>query len=790
MGDWTESKYTETRFGGMDKSVEPHTLDRDGGIMADEFNMQSRTQGLRTRKGWRPANDLTLYVSSLPGAPKSPLALIGFISNLVTVAEDDDDDDSGGDGGNGGVIGGLIDGGGDEGVTPGGHGSDVTLSLTGPQAVVAEVPFTIGAGANNTYSGGTARLEWDFQPDGEPSVSLTKGIRSGWDDNAWQAQATIWTADRTRTGVKMTLKKGNAVAATKNMGYSVASMIPDLPESITYRQSFTFKVSCKLGGAVQTDYAGNGRGVSLSWQALDSSDHPVSSHVVVTNGTWSNGEATFTGRLTSVAPTAAKLRLTVTYAGESKTDDSSIAGAGTMVAPSSLHVFAGGGTLRINATALEPSELSLAAYSGDTVVDLSEYLEMADDGTPVGITTGWDGNVWEHAVQAKTSAPGGTLTLKLMKGETEMASETITIVDSLTATIAAPSSINVGEDIEATATIAATGFTLTRLPEGTVHLQIGNYAETDEPNAENEFEITATMEDAVPGTHAVQVVYARASTPIAETSVVVLTMKGALAEAINERVLAKTGQNGTSTDEDDASTLRTAAISAITGFAKGSVNADGTFTPFDSSNHEIPDAENTDAWYETAYDIVCSAKSLSGSATMEVRSKTSSGSYSYDPDWDYYGEHGEFPTVGTESGAKSEALAKWEDNKTTGSWTSATSFRATVSGSTGKNYGAWSANCGNTFHDYRIKADSASAISRTADIYFKAEQYQSWTYDNLGHHSLSNGETRKLASQSRRGMEAFDWLTETVEWDTEFTYKGYVLTYKACIITFDGFKHK
>jgi hypothetical protein len=377
-----------------------------------------------------------------------------------------------------------------------------------------------------------------------------------------------------------------------------------------------------------------------------------------------------------------------------------------------------------------------------------------------------------------------------MNGQTELASESITIASALTASITAPSTLNAGEDIEATAIISATGFTLTRLPGGTVHLQIGNHAETDEPNAENEFEITATMTDAEPGTHAVQVVDTRTSTAIAETSVVVMTMKGALAEAINERVLAKTGTNGTSTDQDDASTLRTAAISAISGYAKGSVNTDGTFTPFGSNNHGIPVAEETDAWYETAYDIVCSAKSLSGSATMEVREKSSSGSYSYDPDWDYYDEHGEFPTVGTESGAKSEALAKWEANKTTGNWTSATSFRATTSGSTGKNYGAWSATCGNIFHDYRIKAIFASYFSRTADLYFKAEQYQSWTYDNLGHHNLTNGETKKLHTQSKRGLEVFDWLTETVEWDTGFSYKGYVLTYKACIITFDGFKHK
>ncbi len=610
MGDWTESKYTETRFGGMDKAVEPHTLDRDGGIMHDEFNMMSRTQGLRTRKGWRLSYDLSLYVSSLPGKPKPPLALIGYETNLATVAEDDEDDDDGGDGGV--IIGGLTGGGDDDDVTPGGGGSGVSLTLTTPQAVVAEVPFAVSSGASAHYTGSNAHLEWSFTPDGQPSVSLAKGIRSGWSENAWSTTATIWTADRSRTGVTAVLKKGSGVQATKNMGYSVASMIPSLPSSVPYRQDFTLTVSCKLGGATQTYYEGNGRGVAISWQAFDENDNPVSCHVRCSQTGWTNGVGTYNAYLSSVASTAVKLRAIVTYAGENQTAEADISGVGLLRVPSALHVFGGGGTMRINAVGLTPSGLSVVASVDGESVNLSDYLELAD-GTPINTSHGWDGNVWEHDIQAKSGAAAATLTLKLKNGEAELASETITIADALTATIAAaPSPLYPGDDLTAAATIAATGYTITRFPANTVMLVISGESDEEASNDTDETELQATYEDVPDGTVTVQVLDMRPSEPVVLASLTIETSsyQTKLVQAINERLVAKGYSDSDLVDEEetDKSVLYAKGNQAMRYFIDGAVTASGGYTQFGSS--ELPAyADTGDEWYQDAYETVKKAVS-------------------------------------------------------------------------------------------------------------------------------------------------------------------------------------
>lgn len=794
MGDWTESKYNETRFGGMDKSVEPHTLDRDGGIMADEFNMMSRTQGLRTRKGWKMANDLSLYVSSLPGTPKSPLGLIPYIANITTVSEDDDDDDSGGDGGNGGVIGGLTGDGDDSG--GGGSTIPVTLSLAAPQAVVADVPFNISSAASNPYNGGNAHLEWAFQPDGQPGVSLTKGIRSGWDNQAWSAQATIWTADRTRTGVVATLKKGNGVQATKTMGYSVASMNPALTSPVPYRQNFTFTVACKLGGATQTGYAGNGRGVAISWQALDEDDHPVSCHVLHYQTSWTSGVGSYSGYLSSVAATAVKLKVTVTYAGESKTAEADIQGAGLLRVPSSLHVYGNGGTMRINAVALTPSSLSVVAQVNNETVDVSDYLEMGD-GTAIDFSTGWDDNVWEHNIQAKSGASAATLTLKLMNGETELASEDITIADGLTASITAPtaSTMNPGEDLTATATVAASGYTITRLPENIVEIQILDEEEIIVAyigNTAGTLELTTIMEDAISGRYNVQVVDTRDDSVLASKSVTVLTMKSLLAEAINERLIAK-GQSGSYTEDDTLYTLWGGALSAMQYFADGDgVANDGSFTPYAataaSTGISDPTAEGTDPeeWLDDAYDKVCTAKSREGNWESDLTGYKCAGShrghYEYNPD-----PPPTYINCETEAECKNLAMqdAAWQQDGDMAGW------KASVSGSCDPEYGSYVANVNANYSENKIRCTNTHPdVPIYADFYFTGSSSYSGTWDNLGHHIAPQGQTVKLFSGGCLAGGSFAWIDAGNE-RPELSFvskKGYEMSVAHCIVTY-SFKH-
>lgn len=813
MGDWTESKYHETRFGGMDKSVEPHTLDRDGGIMVDEFNMLSRTQGLRTRKGWKMAHDLSLYVSSLPGTPKSPLGLIPYIANITTVSEDDDDDDTGGDGGNGGVIGGLIDDGGDGG--GGGGGSNpVSLTLTTPQAVVADVPFNISAAASAQYAGGSAHLEWDFQPDGQPSVSLTKGIRSGWDNQAWSAQATIWTADRTRTGVTATLKIGNTTKATKNMGYSVADMIPSLTSPVPYRQQFTFTVACKLGGATQTNYAGNGRGVAISWQALDADDNPVSCHVSCSQTGWADGVGTYSARLTSVSATAVKLKVIATYAGKSQTAEATIQGAGLLRLPSSLHVYGNGGTMRINAVALTPSSLSVVAQVGGQTVDITDYLEMAADASRIDFSHGWEDNVWEHSVRAKSGASAATLTLKLMNGEMELASDTITIASALTATIDTDESIKPGENIEATATISATGYALARLPEGTVHLQIGPNAEVNEPNAENEFEITGVMEEVASGSYVVQVVDMRDGTPLAQATVTVQTIYEALAEAINERSLAMHGEpvsiygggghgeDGWYDGSETASTLAQAAIAAMTGYVKEIDLNQGTVTNFSSSNTGIsasqPAGKTEQQWMADVYATIKTAKAVSttsfskeGSGRDGYASNQRSSNYDEATDTTSWSETTDalFARTKTKMETDSQDIAytSYGEAKQTSSY----------SGGNAGEYMAGLAYCSMTFNKLRVKCTSSvgyANFTRTVRWLGHSAKLGS-NFSKLGHDIPNEGEYGYvLGQQTASAGNDFDWsgwhassFSPSFTWNSQS--EGYYLYIDKGIMEFN-FSHK
>ncbi len=550
---------------------------------------------------------------------------------------------------------------------------------------------------------------------------------------------------------------------------------------------------CKLGGAVQTGYAGSGRGVALRWEALDSNDQVVSCHVVVTNETWANGVGTFTGRLSSVAPTAEKLRLTVAYAGEEQTDDSSIIGAGTMVAPSTLHVFSGGGTLRINAVALNPSELTLAAYSGDTVVDLSDYLEMAEDGTPVGITTGWDGNVWEHTVQAKTSAPGGTLTLQLMHGQEELATANISIADTIAATVTAPDTLDPGDDLTATVNVTSPGHSITRLPADTVILRISADTDEDTGNAENETEIEATYEDVAEGSLiVVQAIDSRDGTVLASKNVRVHAIKTMLAEAINERLIAK-GEAGTYTDEDSLYTLWGGALSAMQYFANASgVAADGTYTPYTATAEStgIPNPTDPDTdelgWVEAAYEAVCTAKSKSAgyetSMTGYDCAASYTGSYEMNPTPPPTYINGE-----SEATCKNKAMqrAEWEEDSDYRGW------KAYTGGSCSSMYGSYSAVLHAYYSENKIRCTISNPnVDVRADYYFRGYQNGAATWDSLGHTVAPNGQTVKLFSNSCAEGGSFGWVDAgntrpTLAFESG---KGYEMVVAACIVTY-GFKH-
>jgi hypothetical protein len=815
MGDWTESKYHETRFGGMDRSVEPHTLDRDGGVMADEFNMLSRTQGLRVRRGWILSDDLALYVSSVPGRVKAPLSLIPYESNLVIVPADDPDDGSGGDGGNGGVVGGLTP----TAAPSSGRGSgpgpepepepepepdpDVTLALNAPATVVADVPFELSASATGGYNGANARLAWTFSPYRLASVSLSKGVRSGWAEGEWEAEATVRTADRSRTTLAAELSNGGlSEPAVATMAYVVPSMVPDLPATVPYRRDFTFTVSCEVGGSVQTDYAGNGRGVAFRWKAVrgeGAEEEELSCSVVVGGGSWSGGVGTYRARLSSIPATATKLRVVAVYAGESNGDDASVSGTGLLSAPASLHVYGEGAMLRINAVALDPSELSLVARVAGEPVALSDWLEM-DDGEDIDLSDGWSDGVWEHAVRARSSASAATLSLRLVSGETELAEADVAISDAISATVSAASPVVEGDAVEASAAVSAAGFTLARLPEGTVLLNIydenGQTVGEGGQNGYGETRVEAVSTTPVPGTYVVKALEAGSEEVLASTTVVVLTSaeaaRKALAEAINERILAKTGEAGAYSMDDTLSTLWGGALAAMKNFANASgVAADGTYTAYadTAASTDIGDPSGQDAldWLEDAYAKVCTAKSMSAGYETDMAGYECSSSYTGEVRYDAEPPY-EPVYVEDKASCQNKALARaaWEEDADSRGW------KAYSGGSTAKLYDAWVASLTAHYSDNRIRCTIASpSVAVHADYYFTGSSSYGGTWNSLGHAIAQQGQTTKLFQNDCAAGGSFGWVDAGND-RPALTCEGgggYEMSVAACIATYN-FKHK
>jgi hypothetical protein len=799
MGDWTENTYAETRFGGMDHSVEPHTLDRDTGLMADEFNLLSRTMGLRTRKGWRQAADLTLNISGVPGVKNTPVGLIPYDTGNLAVVDDSGEGEQGEDGG--AVVGGLpVDGEGDSGIAR--HEKEgVALELTAPASVVAQVPFTLSAAADGTYRGGDARLLWAFKEGGTPNVSMNKGIRAGWDSNAWSATATVNTVNRDKTKIFAVLFRSNAVQDDANIAYSVASMVPDIPANISTASGFSYTISCTHGGSVQTGYTGRGSGVVRKWEALDADGKVVSCSVTGSSGTWSNGVGTFTGRITSLARTAVKLRLKVTYAGEELVDEATLTRNAQLTAPASLHTLGPSGALNITAVGFDPADLSLAATMDGQAVTLSDYLEMAD-GSPISVATGWTDGIWSGNIRAKTGAVAGTLSLKLMDGSTQLAAVSIGIDDSLSGTITAPAIAWTGDDIEVSAALDSTNLDAARIPAGLVSLVVrdGHDVWKLEYNEAGTTTISAQLEDLVAATLTAELCVTATGEVLASAEISVMTMKAALAEAINERIYAKDGSPGSYSDSDSLYTLWGGAKSAMRYFANADgIAADGTYTAYDNTAEStgIPDPreEGTDesAWLEDAYAKVCTAVARSRSYSSAAQKLTASGSYQFDPipDPDHPGE---YITSGTEAEARRLAAAAMVASRTSADWAIYTSFKSYTYGDSYQSYNAWCASCSTQVWSFRVKADGTSPFARKADIYYKATK-DTTNYSNLGHHSLAQNETGKLLSSEAPAGETFDWAVKTIshpdasaiDWNAGST--GYKLAIQTCIITF-GFKHK
>ena len=661
-----------------------------------------------------------------------------------------------------------------------------TYTISG-ESITPFVPFTVTVtGSNSKAKGNHGNLQADIDYE----------IRDG---GAWEGGKCEWTlgtrvCDSKRTNAKFSWLIRGREPVTATLAYDAGTMDPEIEDSsVVLGKTFDFSIT--FSGAGDDCYATRLRdfGASYWWEAFKNGKWERTTRIAERQTRFSKGVLSGTGYVGNLAGYE-KIRLCVNYAGlETAYAEAAITSVAVTITlgDDSLHVWGPSTTLKIESESLQYMTAEFKR-NGNATQDITDT-----NGDPIAFT--FSGDTWTGDIQAATSAAEGTVKLVVKYGNEVVKEQEIGIATEFLPTISAtPQSIILGDSFDMTGSIASTLGMLSRVPANSFKLvavqdettlaEVNNSAGSQEVEYEG---VTPTTTDTV----YVRIIDCRDDTVVAEEEVTVQIVYKALAEAINERNLAK-GITTTYTGEEGATLLRSYAIAACAGYVNADgVSASGTATNYtDTGSGVIPidAAEESIEWYRAAYEKVCEVVSRRADATKQIREKSASGHYQYETIWDP--EREEYIPNGTESGAKSNAEQDFDNNKTVGDWGSGSISESLQSGYTGQDYGAWGATISAVITDFRVKANGSSPFSRQADYYYQAKRLSwtsfDWTYNNLGHHNLSLNETKKLSSANAAAQSEFGWdehvFTLKGAW---VSYRGYRLEYKSCFVTY-GFKHK
>lgn len=369
MGDWTENKYVETRFGGMDASHEPHTLDRDSGMMAEIFNMSSRSQGLRSRSGYMFYSGISMDYSPRPGAKKTAIGIIPYDVNIEIEAvggDDDDDDEDDDDNGGVGVVIPTDTGDGSHGHIPrdpneeGDNQEDQEdddpvvdggFEVTIPASVVNDVPFNIEVIRTGTgsYRGSDCLINGTMLPGGVSApLSIRPGATIGWTNKAWHGTGTVACRDRRKTEVVIRAKRSSTDEGSESAIYSVGDMIPRIEDvNVEIGETFPYRIDYKFLGSVQSGYVGNGRGLTVRFEGVDANGVKGSVNVKKMTGSWNGGTFSGTAKLIDAGTSVVKLRLVAEYAGNTEYHEVNLDQHLELTVPAMLHIYGGTGDVTV-----------------------------------------------------------------------------------------------------------------------------------------------------------------------------------------------------------------------------------------------------------------------------------------------------------------------------------------------------------------------------------------------------------------------------------------------------------
>ena len=677
-----------------------------------------------------------------------------------------------------------------------------TISGTG---IIPFVPFSVTVTGNNQKAKGNG---------GNLQASIEYQVIDG---GAWTNGQRVWSlgtrvCDSQRSNAQFSWLVRGKTPVTATLSYNAGHMVPAIgSSSVIVGKTFDFTIafSATAGGSAigSTCYARKFDvfGASYWWEAQKDGKWEKTTRIVVRSSSFKDAALSGTGYVGNLVGYD-KIRLCVNYAGRDTVyAEATLTNAEVTITldDDTLHCWGAATTLRIESDSLE--FMTAAFYrGGDTTNDITD-----DDGQLFSFV--FTGTSWEGDIQAAAGASEGTVVLKVMYNGVVQATKEIVIETEFLADISVSAgSILQGETFDMAGSVESTLGVLARIPANAFSLvavqgnsqliSVSNMAGSQDVSYND---VTPTTTETV----YVRIIDNRDGTIVTEAEVTVQSIKSALAAAINERVLAKTGTAGTASESDSASTLRSAAIEAIKNFVKGDIASDGTYDYYGDLNHGISTAVDTSAWYSETYGIVKSAvaKNVTPSVYETAKGKKSSGQVQTTVSGS--GTNDDPYVLETEEHFKQRTVdicnaAQWDltnggvfENSSQNGAAKTMTYQAGWVSETGREYSNGYATATIQFQARRYSL--TEYVSGTVDMYFLSGTKGN-VYDTFGHKApSSSGIKAKCGSFSVIanvqsfspwfGTDAGTSMTATI--DQMSNSRGYEIQFHRAFITYN-FTHK
>mgnify|MGYP001234684229 CR=1 FL=1 len=495
-----------------------------------------------------------------------------------------------------------------------------TYTISG-ESITPFVPFTVTVtGSNSKAKGNHGNLQADIDYE----------IRDG---GAWEGGKCEWTlgtrvCDSRRTNAKFSWLISGREPVTATLAYDAGTMEPEIEDSsVVLGQTFDFSIT--FSGAGDDCYATRFAdfGASYWWEAQKAGKWERTNRISVNQTpSFSNGVLSGKGYVGNLVGYD-KIRLCVSYAGLATAyAEAAITSTAVTITlgDDSLHVWGPSTTLKIESESLQYMTAEFKR-NGNATQDITDT-----NGDPIAFT--FSGDTWTGDIQAATSAAEGTVKLVVKYGNEVVKEQEIGIATEFLPTISAtPQSIIQGDSFDMTGSIASMLGLLSRVPancfklvavqNGTTLAEVNNLAGSQEVEYEG---VTPSTLDTV----YVRIIDNYDETIVAEVEVAVKSVYEALAEAINERNLAK-GYTTSYTGQEQPSQLASYARNAMYNYVKESATdfSTNTIVYYNSNNGgnteiytSLPSGMTEVQWMADCYTKICKA-------TKIVR--TSDNSFSY-----------------------------------------------------------------------------------------------------------------------------------------------------------------